>query len=130
MTDALMGRIGTVFDQLGGRATNQDLQAHVESTLTIDERSHLVRTGLSTRIASFFRQRAESGLPQAPEIDEHGTHAQLDLLSVEEWRYVVRQYMLRSLANRRKARDAADLCFQQHAVLIDIDDPLAWTVDP
>lgn len=122
-------RISTVWEQMGGRGLVSDLSAHVLSTLDQDEVDDLVRRGLSTRISAFLRRRDESGLPMAPEIDEHHTHAQLELLDLGEWKYVVRQYMKSSRQMRQQAQKAADRCFDQHGYLIDIDVPETWLDD-
>ena len=54
-------------------------------------------------------------------MDEHGTHMLLELTTVEEYRYVVRKYMARSVANRSMALRVAERCMEQHGVMIDID---------
>lgn len=118
--------IATVWKQLGGRGTVVDVEAHVWSTLNQGVRDELARRGLRSRINGFLRRQGDDGLPAAPEIDEHHTHAQLELLDIGEYKFVVRRYLLSSAAHRRQAQRMADRCFEDHGYLIDLDDPATW----
>ena len=48
-------------------------------------------------------------------------HAALGFASWTDYRYVVRKYMARSVANRSMALRVAERCMEQHGVMIDID---------
>ena len=113
--------IAQVFAEMGGVGTLADVRQQVLALLPDDTRSHLVERGLTSSINGFFREKDANNLPTAPEVDEHGTHLLLELTSVEEYRYVVRKYMARSVANRSMALRVAERCMEQHGVMIDID---------
>lgn len=115
----LVAVVQQVFAELGGRASQEDIKAHLDTVLTAEQLRYLATPGLSSLIGATLRMAGQSGLPQAPEIDEHGTHAQLELLTIEEFAYVVRRYMERSGQNTSKAYAASRLCQEQHGVWID-----------
>lgn len=114
--------IERVFHEVGGRATAGEMMEHLTG-IPEHLNTYLVNNGLKTLIGQYFRSRTDAGLPTAPEIDSDGTHAQLELLSVEEFRYVVRQQMNASRAARQQAKKYADKCAEVHGITIDLDNP-------
>jgi len=113
------------WHELGGRGTKGDLVTHVRMLLPPHLSTYLIDQGLGTKAGAYLRQTGEHGLPQAPEIDAHGTHAQLELLDESEFRYVVARQMDNSRTARRRAQQLADLAFERLGVVIDIDNPFA-----
>lgn len=118
--------IAKTWDELGGRGTVADVIAHLRAILPPHLSDFLINKGLSAAVGAFLRRKV-GGLPVAPEIDEHGTHAQLELLDVSEYRYVIAQHMNASRAHRARAEEYAARCFEVHQVRIDINDPYAET---
>lgn len=117
--------ISRTFDELGGRATKQDMLAHLTIILPAHLTSYLVNRGMDRQIGDFFRSTGETGLPVAPEVDMHGTHVQLELLSVEEYRFAISRQMSNSRDARSRAVAYQQRCLDQHGVFIDVDDPLS-----
>lgn len=117
--------ISRTFEQIGGRATHAEVFAHAKVTIAPELRDYLTDRGLSQQVSAFFRQQGTDGLPQAPAIDEHGTHAQLRLLEVEEFKFVIRQQMKASGASRVRAKEYQRLCQEQHGVWIPLTDQTA-----
>lgn len=113
--------VAQTFHEMGGVGSMADVREQVMSILPPDSREHLLRKGVTATIGSYFRERDVDGLPIAPEVDEHGTHMLLDLTTEEEYRYVIRKYMRRSVANRAAAQRMADRCYRALGVSIDID---------
>jgi hypothetical protein len=113
--------IEMVFRQLGGRATNQDIQIHVRTILTPEQRSWLADYAMGPIIGGFFRRR-NGRLPQAPEVDSAGTHCQLELITEDEYRYVIRKYVQRSDQNMTMAFEFAKECRAVHGIWIDPHD--------
>lgn len=124
----IMGAIASVWQDMGGRGTKGGVVAHLGVVLPPHLRRYLTDQGLSTKVGQFFRSLNDDGLPTAPEIDAHGTHAQLELLDVDEFRYAVARQMSNSAAARRRAKRYADLCWARHNVRIDIDNPFEEAV--
>ena len=113
------------WHELGGRGTKAELVTHVHTILPDHLRSYLIEQGLASKAGAYLRRTGADGLPQAPEIDAHGTHAQLELLDESEFRYVVARQMDNSRAARHRAQQLADLAFERLGVVISIDDPFA-----
>lgn len=118
----LQDLIGRVFDEMGGRGTKAELIEHLAASLPRHLGAYLVRGGLSTNVGLFFRKKAD-GLPAAPEVDERGTHAQLELLDIDEYRYVIDRQMRASRNARQQAQRYAERCQKVHGVGIDVDHP-------
>jgi hypothetical protein len=108
-----------VFHQLGGRATSRDVQDNLREVLSEEQREYLSEYALGSIVGQFFRRRDRSGLPQAPEVNGAGTHCQLELITVDEWRYVIRKYVQRSDQNLDMAYRCANACKDVHGVWID-----------
>lgn len=121
----LMDLIDRAFCELGGRAVKAEVSMHVEQMMPQHLARYLIGQGLSTKIGQYFRSVGDEGLPQAPEIDAAGTHAQLELLDEHEYRYVIAQQMKASENARARAQQYADMCEERLGVRIDIDAPLA-----
>jgi hypothetical protein len=84
----------------------------------------LARKGLKSEIGLYLReQRPEDGLPQAPQVNSDGEHAQFELWTLDECRFLIAGYMSRSLANRRQAQKVAARAQVLYDVAIDVDDP-------
>jgi len=88
-------------------------------------KDHQARQGYKAAIGSYLRSRDRDGLPQAPEVNDHGEHAQLELAFVYEYRYVIARYMSLSKANRDQALKVAKRCFEKYGIKIDVDNPYA-----
>lgn len=108
-----------VFKRLGGRATSPDVQRRVWELLTDEQYGRLAYKALAPIISSFFLRRNRNGLPQAPEVDGDGTHCQLELITVDEYRYLVRSYVQRSSQNLAMAHKFAQQCKDVHGTWID-----------
>lgn len=116
--------ISRTFDELGGRATKQEVLAHVLLLLPAHLRKYVVEQGLASKIGGFFRSNGSEGLPIAPDIGD-GIHVQLELLVVDDFRWVIASQISASKAARARAVQYQQRCLHQHGVLIDLNDPLA-----
>lgn len=65
-----------------------------------------------------------NGMPWAGSVDGHGTYKPTSLFDVAEYRYVIRQYMLRGQANKNMAYKFAQSCRDVHDVWIDPEEEL------
>lgn len=110
------------LNSLGGRGTSGDVQSLVRDSLSGEQRDRLADTALGTLIGQFFRLRHRSGLPQAPEVASDGTHCQLELITENEYRYVIRSYVERSQQNLAMAYKFAKQCKAVHDVWIEPGD--------
>lgn len=115
--------IARTFQEMGGRATLPEIRATLHDLIPAHLRRHLIGKGLDTAVGRYFRSQNEDGLPVAPAVDEHGTHVQLELLTVEEYRYAVRRQKSAERAANAQARKYVDRCRDVHGV--DISDELA-----
>lgn len=118
----LLDLIDRTFTELGGRATKADVLTAI-GELPPHLSDYCARQGLNSMIGSYFRKRRD-GLPQAPEVAQDGTHAQLELWTVEHCQYLVAHYMSRAESNEILAQKVADYCFARYAVAIDITNPV------
>lgn len=121
----LKDMIQRAFEELGGRATKGEIVAFLEPQIPGYLKSSIVRAGLATKVGGFLRQPGKLGLPKAPEVDKDGTHVQLELMSADEFRYVVARQMDNSASAYRRAQQMADLCFALHEVRIPVQIALA-----
>ena len=94
----------TVFEDLNGRATSREIQSRVRDLLSEEQRDRLADRALAPIVSGYFLRRHSSGLPHAPEVNKDGTHCQLQLMTVDEGRYVIRNYM-------RQSRTLADMAY-------------------
>jgi len=118
----LLDLIDRTFLALGGRATMAEMFASIE--LPPHLCAYCTRQGLRTAISSYFRRaRRDDGLPQAPEVDDDGNHAQLELWTVDDCRFLVAAYVSASESNRRRAQQIVEHCWDRYGVLINLDDP-------
>jgi hypothetical protein len=108
-----------VFKQHGGRATSPEVQRRVWEMLSDEQLGRLAYKALGPIISSFFLRRNRNGLPQAPEVDGSGTHCQLELITVDEYRYLIRSYVKRSSQNLAMAYKFATQCQDVHGTWID-----------
>jgi hypothetical protein len=112
----------TVFAQMGGVGTIEDVSSHVFASLSETERRALTIQGVNKLVGDRFRQTGSDGLPEAPAVDVRGTHMQLELLSAEEFRFVIRECLIGSRRLRRRAEQYRDRCADQHGVEWDLAD--------
>jgi hypothetical protein len=117
--------ITLAWDQIGRTGTVADVWAALVGVLPAELLAGLAEPGGKREIADFLHEADDDGLPYAPAIDTHGTHVQGELLSVEEFRYVVRTLGqgMRALDARR--RQWVKRCLDVHGV--DISDELGDT---
>lgn len=120
-----MDAAARVFDQMGQRANNADLTETLLLNLPDHLREYILRIGVSRKVGEFFRQRTDDGLAIAPEIDEHGTHADLALLDEHEFRYVVARHVRAGKSSFRIAKQYAELAQERLGVEISLSDPMA-----
>ncbi|WGW12693.1 hypothetical protein LWF01_02680 [Saxibacter everestensis] len=111
-----------IFEELGGRATVKEIVAHATITAGQHLNEYLTAQGHKTKVGAFLRRKGTSGLPQAPEVDGQGTHVQLELLSVEEFKYVVAHHLKSARASAQQARNLADYCYEMRGVALDLDE--------
>lgn len=126
MTDSyraeLLEQADRVFrNDLGGRGSLGDVLDRLVELLPPGAESYYVRKGVANVVAAYFRQQTRDGLPQAPQVNDTGEHAQLELLTVVELTYLARQYLDRSQANRVQAEKVAARCAEMYGVALDLD---------
>lgn len=118
--------IDRAFTDLGGRAT----KAEIINVLRLP--AHLkdfcARQGLKTVVGLYLRKLSKSGLPQAPAVDGEGNHAQLELMTIDDCRFLVAAYRVRGEANYRRAEQIVEFCAARYDVAIDIENPLGEQV--
>lgn len=112
----LIHRIFT--EQFGSAASTPEVYRAAADSLPEHLSRHLIGKGLKAEISRYFRTKRSDGLPQAPEVDDEGTHKQLDLMTVPEYRYVIEAYLKSSAASRAQAAKLIDLCREIHGVTI------------
>lgn len=106
---------------LGGRAAIREVVDLLVGDLPEGADDYYVRKGVTGVVQSYFRTKTADGLPQAPQVNDSGQHVQLELLSVEEYRFLARQYLDRSHANRAQAEKVAARCKEICGVSLDLD---------
>jgi hypothetical protein len=119
--------IGLAWDTIGRAGTVDDVWVALLQSLPDELLRGLAEPGGKREIAEYLRQADDDGLPYAPAVDDHGTHVQGELLSIEEYRYVVRNLGrgMRALDSRR--RQWVQRCLDVHGV--DISDELGTGTD-
>lgn len=110
---------------LGMRGSNRDVLDTLRTDLPDHLREYLTDRGLSQAIGTFFRRKNKVGLAQAPEVDADGTHAQMELLSAAEFRYVIAAHVKAGKNEFRIAKAYALEARARLGVDIDLRDPLA-----
>ncbi len=108
-------------EQFGNEASNAELLRALVPALPEHLQNYILVSGLKSQIGVFFRRKRADGLPQAPEVNRDGLHKQLDLMEVEDFRYVIEQYLKSSAAHRAQAHKLASLCFDVHGVAISVE---------
>jgi hypothetical protein len=102
--------------EYGGRATAQMVHNSVHRDLPGHLVDYLIGKGLRSQITAYFNAKSDDGLPKRPEANQDGEHAQLELLSVQEYAYVHGRYIERSRANRVQAERLRQRCLDTHGV--------------
>lgn len=109
--------IGEVYvSEFGTRATQPMVRQQVWTHLPDHMADYLIGKGLASEVQRFFRVQNSDGLPKYPEVNEDGEHAQLELLSLDEFRFVHDSYMVRAEANASKAHLIRQMCLDMHRV--------------
>lgn len=121
MADSFRSELRDLIDQVyfaefGGRATQQMLHQAVYRDLPEHLVDYLIGKGIASEVQSYFRTKGTDGLPKFPEVNEDGEHAQLELLSVNEFAFVHRRYIDRAEANSSQAEKIRGLCLGVHGV--------------
>lgn len=121
MSDNYTAELREIIDRAfvaehSGRATAQMLHGSVYRDLPEHLVDYLIGKGIRSQINSYFNTKADDGLPKRPEVNANGEHAQLELLSVDEFAYVHESYVSRADANRAQAQKVRERCFEQHGV--------------
>ncbi len=115
--------IDRVWQQVGGRGTQPEVTAHVIASRPDHLTSYLADRGTAQAVSGYLRRQEKgSDLPAAPAVDEHGTHVQLELMNVDEFRYVYEQYRKRGRANNQMAKRINDRCHDVHGVWVEPGD--------
>lgn len=125
MTDSyraeLLDQTHQVFTaEMGGRAIIRDLVDALIADLPEGASDYYVRRGVTQVVQSYFRTKNTEGLPQAPQVNDAGEHVQLELLTVDDYRYLVRQYLDRAEANHAQAEKFAARCEAIWGVTLDV----------
>ncbi|MCW2496372.1 hypothetical protein [Jatrophihabitans sp.] len=115
----------TWIEQLGGRGTHGDVWGVLRENLPEHLRQYLADRGLSSAVSSYFRRKNAAGLAQAPQVSDDGVHAQLELMSADEFRYVVNVHVVSSKNERDIAEAWAKEAHDRLGVRISLSDPLA-----
>lgn len=121
MTDSYTSELRDIIDRAfvaehHGRATAKMVHASVHRDLPEHLIDFLVVKGLRSQINAYFNTKGDDGLPKRPEVNADGEHAQLELLSVEEFSYLHAAYVSRADANRQQAEKVRERCFEAHGV--------------
>lgn len=129
MTDSeraeLRDFIKRVWDQMGGVGTLSEVRSHCRASMPEHLSAYLIDEGISKVVGEVWRSRNQAGLPSALAVDTHGTHKQLELMDVSEYRYAIASRMKQSAAFRRQAQKLAAYCLEIHGVVISLADPFA-----
>lgn len=113
----------TWHGDLGGRGSNGDVVAALIDTMPEHLHDYMLRAALTSKVGAYFRRKSASGLAQAPEVAPDGTHAQLELLTEAEFRYVVGRHVAAGKNEFRVARAFAKEAKSRLGVDIDLRDP-------
>lgn len=116
-TSELRGIIDRAFtNEHSGRATAQMVHNSVHRDLPDHLVDYLIGKGLRSQVAAYFREQDHDGLPKRPAANPEGEHAQLTLLSVDEFVYVHSTYLDRADANLTQAEKVRQRCLETHGV--------------
>jgi hypothetical protein len=109
-------------EDLGGRASKAQVVDRIATTeLPPGAENYFIRVGASSVVQSYFRTKGAEGLPQAPQVNDEGEHAQQGLWTLEEYHYLARQYLDRSHSNRVQAEKVAAECARVYGVTLDLE---------
>lgn len=106
--------ITAAWDHLGRRGTKAEMLALVLATVPAELRDYLAARGVNTSIGSFFRKAGTQGLPQAPEVDADGTHADCDQLTFEDFEYIVQRHLDSAEAHTARADQWVAACVARY----------------
>lgn len=121
MTDSYTAELRDMIDRAfvgehHGRATATMVHASVQRNLPDHLLDYLIAKGLRSQITAYFNAKSDDGLPKRPEVNRDGEHAQLELLSVEEFGYLHAAYVSRADANRQQAERVRERCYAAYGV--------------
>lgn len=106
--------IETAWDQVGRRGTKAEVLGLVLDAAPDELGQYLIAKGVNTAIGSFFRRTGSSGLPQAPEVDAAGTHADSDQLTFEDFEYIVGRHLASADAHSARAQQYVEACLARY----------------
>lgn len=104
------------FGEFEAEATTQMVHMAVHRDLPEHLIDYLIGKGIASEVQSFFRSKTSDGLPRFPEVNDEGSHKQLELLSVDEFTFVHRRYIDRADANSAQADKIRERCLEVHGV--------------
>lgn len=106
--------IASAWDDLDRRGTKAEVLASVMGAAPGELSQYLVAKGVNTAIGAFFRRAGQGGLPQAPEVDDQGTHADSDQLLFEDFGYIVRRHLDSADAHAARAEQWIAACIARY----------------
>lgn len=104
------------FGEFEAEATTQMVHLAVHRDLPEHLVDYLIGKGIASEVQSFFRSKTSDGLPRFPEVNEEGSHKQLELLSIDEFAFVHTKYVDRADANSAQAEKIRQRCIDLHGV--------------
>lgn len=121
MADSYATELRDIIDrafvgEYSGRATAQMVHNSVHRDLPEHLVDYLIGKGLRSQIGSYFRERDGDGLPKRPEANPDGIHADIALLSLDEFEFVHDRYVDQSDAMRQQAERVRVRCMETHGV--------------
>jgi len=103
-------------EALGGHAPAWRVAEHVEAQLSEDDYRDITRAGFVAQVRNALRAKDSDGLPQAVSVG--GEYVQSALLTFEQYRAVVSQYLKRGYANLDRAKRFDARCVAAHGVSV------------
>lgn len=100
--------------ELGGHAPAWQIAEHVEAQLSADDYRDITRAGFVAQVRNALRAKGSDGLPQAVSVG--GEYVQTALLTFDQYRSVVNQYLRRGYANLDRAKRFDAKCRGAHGV--------------
>jgi hypothetical protein len=111
----------TVFRQMGGRGTAEQIWAHVRAHATPEDIDKWVTRGGIAAIGSALRSAsADTGLPFAPAVD--GVYVQDTLLTLQEYAHLIVDRKNRGNAEFKRVREYQVKCQEVHDVWLEVAD--------
>jgi hypothetical protein len=109
----------TVFRQLGGRATANEVWAHLRALAGEDQLTGWLDKGAMADIRSVLRSKdPDTGLPVAPHVGDQ--YVQADLLSLAEYAYLIVDHQQRADEHQLRVRGYQKACEEHHGVWLDV----------